>query len=44
LTEYEAIDLIFLPQFSTKSVATEISGRGVGLTRLSLPLKKRAEK
>ena len=31
LTEQEMIDLIFLPEFSTKAVVTEISGRGVGL-------------
>ena len=31
LTEQETLDLIFLPELSTKSVATEISGRGVGL-------------
>ncbi|MCY7346545.1 MAG: Hpt domain-containing protein [Pyrinomonadaceae bacterium] len=31
LTVQEAIDLIFLPEFSTKSIVTDISGRGVGL-------------
>ncbi len=31
LNDREMIDLIFLPEFSTKSEVTEISGRGVGL-------------
>ena len=31
LTERETIDLIFLPEFSTKPAVTETSGRGVGL-------------
>jgi len=31
LTEQETIDLIFLPEFSTKLEVSEISGRGVGL-------------
>lgn len=31
LTERETLDLIFLPEFSTKSAVTEISGRGIGL-------------
>lgn len=31
LTERETIDLIFLPEFSTKTKVTETSGRGVGL-------------
>ena len=31
LTEKETLDLIFSPEFSTKSSVTEISGRGIGL-------------
>jgi two-component system chemotaxis sensor kinase CheA len=31
LNEKEIIDLIFTPGFSTKDVATEVSGRGVGM-------------
>lgn len=31
LTETEMIDLIFLPEFSTRETMSEISGRGVGL-------------
>lgn len=31
LSERELIDLIFQPEFSTKSVVTETSGRGIGL-------------
>lgn len=31
LTEQEALDLIFTPEFSTASELTEISGRGIGL-------------
>lgn len=31
LTEKESIDLIFMAGFSTKVVATEVSGRGVGM-------------
>ncbi len=31
LSEKEALDLIFLPEFSTHPTLTEISGRGVGL-------------
>lgn len=31
LTEQEALDLIFTPEFSTASRLTEISGRGIGL-------------
>jgi two-component system chemotaxis sensor kinase CheA len=31
--QQEMLDLIFLPEFSTKSFVTEISGRRVGLTR-----------
>ncbi|MDH4027598.1 MAG: chemotaxis protein CheA [Nitrospirota bacterium] len=31
LSDEAAIDLIFLPGFSTKEVATELSGRGVGM-------------
>ncbi|MBI5056945.1 MAG: chemotaxis protein CheA [Nitrospirae bacterium] len=31
MTDEAAVDLIFLPGFSTKEVATELSGRGVGM-------------
>lgn len=31
LTDQEAIDLIFLPGFSTNSIITDMSGRGVGM-------------
>ncbi|MFA6016248.1 MAG: hybrid sensor histidine kinase/response regulator [Gallionellaceae bacterium] len=31
LTDQEAIDLIFLPGFSTNSIITDLSGRGVGM-------------
>ncbi|HZX31926.1 MAG TPA: hybrid sensor histidine kinase/response regulator [Rhodocyclaceae bacterium] len=31
LTDPEAIDLIFLPGFSTSSIITDLSGRGVGM-------------
>lgn len=31
LTEQQAIELIFLPELSTKSTVTETSGRGIGL-------------
>ncbi len=31
LTEQEAVDLIFLPGFSTSSTITDLSGRGVGM-------------
>ncbi len=31
LTDQEAIDLIFLPGFSTSSIITDLSGRGVGM-------------
>lgn len=31
LTEKEAVELIFMPGFSTAEVATEVSGRGVGM-------------
>ena len=31
LSEQECLDLIFLPGFSTKEQATEVSGRGVGM-------------
>jgi two-component system chemotaxis sensor kinase CheA len=31
LTDEESLDLIFLPGFSTKEVATNVSGRGVGM-------------
>ncbi|OQX19263.1 MAG: hybrid sensor histidine kinase/response regulator [Desulfobulbaceae bacterium A2] len=31
LTEQETVDLIFLPGFSTSSIITDLSGRGVGM-------------
>ncbi len=31
MTEKEAVEMIFLPGFSTAEVATEVSGRGVGM-------------
>jgi len=31
MSDKDAIDIIFLPGFSTKEVATELSGRGVGM-------------
>lgn len=40
LTEREIIDLIFLPEFSTKSDVTEISGRGVGLDAVKFAVEK----
>lgn len=40
LTEQKAIDLIFLPEFSTKSAVTEISGRGVGLDAVKFAVEK----
>ena len=41
LTEQETIDLIFLPEFSTKSSVTEISGRGIGLDAVKSAIEKR---
>ena len=40
LTEQETLDLIFLPEFSTKSVVTEISGRGAGLDAVKFAVEK----
>ena len=40
LTAKEAIDLIFLPEFSTKSVITDISGRGAGLDAVKDAVEK----
>ena len=40
LTEQEAIDLIFLPEFSTKTVVTETSGRGIGLDAVKVAIEK----
>jgi sensor histidine kinase regulating citrate/malate metabolism len=36
LTEQETLDLIFLPEFSTKSFVTKISGRGGGLGAINI--------
>lgn len=40
LTEQETLDLIFLPELSTKSSITEISGRGVGLDAVKSSVEK----
>ncbi len=40
LTEKETIDLIFSPEFSTKSDVTEISGRGIGLDAVKDAVEK----
>jgi chemotaxis protein histidine kinase CheA len=40
LTERETIDLIFLPEFSTKTNVTDISGRGVGLDAVKYAVEK----
>ncbi len=40
LTEQETINLIFLPEFSTKSSVTEISGRGIGLDSVRSAVEK----
>ena len=40
LTERETIDLIFLPEFSTKQSVTETSGRGVGLDAVKSAVEK----
>jgi len=40
LNERETIDLIFLPEFSTKSLVTETSGRGVGLDAVKSAVEK----
>ena len=40
LTEREMINLIFLPEFTTKSDVSEISGRGVGLDAVKAATKK----
>lgn len=40
LTDQETIDLIFKPEFSTKSTVTEISGRGVGLDAVKFAVEK----
>ncbi len=44
LTERETIDLIFLPEFSTKTSVSEISGRGVGLEAVKSAIEKRGGK
>ena len=31
MSENEKVSLIFLPNFSTKEITTEVSGRGVGM-------------
>ena len=40
MTENEAINLIFLPGFSTVEVATELSGRGVGMDVVKTNISK----
>ena len=40
MTENEAINLIFLPGFSTMEVATELSGRGVGMDVVKTNISK----
>lgn len=40
LSERAAFDLIFTPEFSTKTVVTEISGRGVGLDAVKHTVEK----
>jgi chemotaxis protein histidine kinase CheA len=40
LTAQETIDLIFTPEFSTKSAVTEISGRGVGLDAVKFAVEE----
>jgi len=40
LTEREAVDLIFLPELSTASEVTEISGRGIGLDAVNDAVQK----
>lgn len=40
LTEKETIDLIFLPEFSTKNAVTDISGRGIGLDAVKYLVEK----
>ena len=44
LTERETIDLIFLPEFSTKTTVSEISGRGIGLDAVKSAIEKRGGK
>ncbi len=39
-SETDLIDLIFLPEFSTKANVTEISGRGIGLDAVKAMLEK----
>jgi len=40
LSEKEALELIFMPGFSTAEVATEVSGRGVGMDVVRANLEK----
>ncbi len=40
LSEAEILDFIFYPEFSTKSKATEVSGRGVGLDVVANQIQK----
>jgi two-component system, chemotaxis family, sensor kinase CheA len=44
LSEQETVELIFLPEFSTKSGVTEISGRGVGLDAVKHAVEKHGGK
>ncbi len=40
LSDEQAVDLIFLPGFSTKAVVSEVSGRGVGMDVVNTNLKR----
>jgi two-component system chemotaxis sensor kinase CheA len=40
LTEQEALALVFMPGFTTKAVATDLSGRGVGLDVVKTNISK----
>ena len=44
MSERETLELIFLPEFSTKSVVTEISGRGIGLDAVKHLIEKNGGK
>ncbi|CCG07185.1 chemotaxis protein CheA [Pararhodospirillum photometricum] len=42
LTEQEAVNLVFLPGFSTASAVTDLSGRGVGMDVVATTVEKAA--